>query len=276
VQRIWPDGADAGERVVDVDAAVAAEDRTPPPGRPWVLLNMIASVDGAATDQKGRSGGLGGPADRELFHALRAAADVIVAGAATVRTEGYGPPRVTPERVAARQARGQAPRPRMAVVSRSLRLDPHARLFAAAPPGEPPIVLTSEIALATQPSAAAARALAPVATVWAAGSERVDWGVALRMLREELGARIVLVEGGPNVNGQLVAHDLVDEICLTVSPTLMCGLADRIVSDVVEMPAIPLRLARVFADDDFLLLRYVLARESTTESVTERAGKRTQ
>jgi riboflavin biosynthesis pyrimidine reductase len=115
-----------------------------------------------------------------------------------------------------------------------------------------------------------------LAALWAAAHDRVDWDLALRMLGDRLGARVVLVEGGPNVNGQLVARDLVDELCLTVSPTLMCGLTPRIVTDVVEMPARPQRLARAFVDDDFLLLRYLRRRESTTESVTERAGERTE
>jgi len=39
-------------------------------GRPAVRLNMIESVDGASSVD-GLSGGLGGPADRKVFAALR-------------------------------------------------------------------------------------------------------------------------------------------------------------------------------------------------------------
>lgn len=262
VQRIWPDSAEAGrDEIVDVADTVAREDRTPPPGRPWVVLNMIASVDGASADVEGRSGLLGGPADRELFHVLRATADVIVAGAGTVRAENYGAPRVRPERQDARRARGQAPLPRLAVVSASLRLDPAARLFQEAAADQPTVVLTTETALVTEPSATAGRELAKVADVRAVGVDSVDWERALGLLHDDLGARIALVEGGPNVNGQLVAHDLVDELCLTLSPTLMCGLTARIVAGITEMPARALRLDRVFADEDFLLLRYLRKRD---------------
>lgn len=262
MQRIWPDHAQAGgTEVGDVAAAVAREDRTPPADRPWVLLNMIASVDGASADVEGRSGLLGGPADHELFHALRSIADVIVAGAGTVRAEDYGAPRVRSAWRAARQARGQSALPWLAVASASLRLDPTARLFREAPPEQPPIVVTTEVALTAEPTATAGRELAKVAKVWAAGPDRVDWGHALRLLQDEVGARVVLVEGGPNVNGQLVADDLVDELCLTISPTLMGGLTGRIVSDLAAMPSRPLRLDRVFADEDFLLLRYIRRRE---------------
>lgn len=59
--------------------------------RAYVRANMISSLDGSAT-AAGRSGGLGGDGDRRLFQALRAAADVVLVGAATVRDEGYGTP----------------------------------------------------------------------------------------------------------------------------------------------------------------------------------------
>src|SRR5579862_8368186 len=61
-------------------------------GRPWVRADMVASVDGAAT-LAGRSGGLSGAADREVFGLLRFLADVILVGAGTARAEGYQPVR---------------------------------------------------------------------------------------------------------------------------------------------------------------------------------------
>jgi len=260
VQQIWPDRAATGngeiDPATDLAAAVAGEARPPHADRPWVMLNMIASVDGASADVEGRSGLLGGPGDRELFQVLRATADAIVAGAGTVRTENYGAPRLSPDRQAARKARGQCPLPWLAVASASLQLDPAARLFREAPSDQPPLVLTTEASLASEPSATAGRALADVARLRPAGAELVDWEVALRLLHDEVGARVVLVEGGPNVNGQLAAHGLVDELCLTVSPVLMGGLTARIVADLSEMPAQPLRLDRIFVDEDFLFLRY--------------------
>lgn len=60
-------------------------------GRPYVRANMISSLDGSST-AAGRSGGLGGDGDRRVFGALRAAADVVLVGAATVRDEDYGTP----------------------------------------------------------------------------------------------------------------------------------------------------------------------------------------
>src|SRR5215475_14078108 len=57
--------------------------------RPYLLLNMVSTTDGRASIG-GRSGPLGNRADRELFHALRARADAVMAGAGTVRVERYG------------------------------------------------------------------------------------------------------------------------------------------------------------------------------------------
>ena len=99
--------------------------------RPWVLVNMVASLDGAITIAD-RSGGLGGPADKAMFSALRGVADVVMAGAGTVRAEGYGPARPSDAVRAVRRARGQAEVPRIAVVTRSLDLDLATPLFTEA------------------------------------------------------------------------------------------------------------------------------------------------
>ena len=122
---------------VDVDPVerYAADDRSRPEGdRPWVLANMIATVDGA-TAIDGRSGGLGGPADKLVFAAVRAVADVILVGAGTVRAESYGSPRTPP---------GKAAPPRLAIVTRSLDIDPAGRVFVEAPADRRPIIVTTE------------------------------------------------------------------------------------------------------------------------------------
>src|SRR5687767_11585567 len=60
-----------------------------PAERPYLVLNMVASLDGkAAVD--GRTRALGGEADRQLFHHLRTQADALLVGAGTVREERYG------------------------------------------------------------------------------------------------------------------------------------------------------------------------------------------
>lgn len=247
MQRLWPDPAP----VDDVAALVAGASRPTPPDRPWLLVNMIASLDGAITVDD-RSGGLGRPADRAVFSALRAVADVVLAGAGTVRAEGYGPPRPSPATRAARRARGQAEAPRLAVVSRSLELDPDADLFRAAE--EPPLVLTCEAA-----PAAGRRTLEAVAEVVVAGSTRVDLAAALRALRQR-GVATVCAEGGPTLNGDLLAADLIDEWDLTLSPLLVGGDAGR----AVVGPALPeprrTELSWLLEGDGLLLGRWLRVR----------------
>lgn len=222
-------------------------------GRPWVAVNMVCTADGAAVDPTGVSGKLGGDADTKAFGALRSVADVIVAGASTVKAEDYGPARVTPERREARVARGQAPTPPIAVVTGSLHLDPGMRLFTSG--GPRPLVLTTE---ASDP--AARQRLAPVADVVLAGREQVDWRLALAALAERTGARVVLVEGGPSVVGQLVADDLIDELCLTVAPLLAGGAAPRVAHGDPPPEMRRAQLAHLVEDEGELLLRYVAAR----------------
>jgi hypothetical protein len=64
----------------------AADDRPRPDGRPWVVVGMITSADGAATVE-GTSGDLGNPTDRRVLRAVRGVADTILVGASTVRAE---------------------------------------------------------------------------------------------------------------------------------------------------------------------------------------------
>lgn len=232
---------------VDPFAAHAALDRPAPADRPWVLLNMVASADGA-TAVDGVSGDLGGEADRITFSAIRALPDVILAAAGTVRSDGYGPPRTPKTRRAEREARGQAPYPRIAIVSRSLDLDEHAPLFTDSPTR--PIVYTVESA---PPERLAA--LEPVADVVRCPGMRVTASDITEHL-QSVGVRIVLLEGGPSLNGAFLADDLIDELNLTIAPHLVGGPSSRVVS-LEEQHDQHLHLAHLWEDDGVLLARYV-------------------
>ncbi len=238
----------------DVDGPdLYIHDERPAPGnRPWVALNMVATVDGAVTVD-GRSGGLSGPADKAIFFALRSIADVILVGAGTVTAEDYGPPRMSDEVQAARRARGQQPVPPIAVVSGRLSVEPTARLFRDTPVR--PIVLTVDTA---DPERRAA--LEAVADVQSAGHDRFDVGIALRNLYER-GASVVICEGGPTLNGELLEHDLIDELCVTTSPLLTSGSDPRIMRGASPVPPRSVALDRQLVDDDgFVFSRYLVAR----------------
>jgi riboflavin biosynthesis pyrimidine reductase len=220
----------------------------PDRGTPRLRMNFVASMDGAAT-LGGRSAGLGGATDHRLMGVLRAMADVVVVGAGTVRAEGYGGTRVEPEDAAWRVERGLAEQPRLAVVSRTLDIEPRHPFFAEAV--QRPIVVTCRDAPAERLAA-----LSAVADVVAVGDATVD----VALLRQELarlGMPQVLCEGGPHLFGALADAGAVDEICLTVAPRLVGGSAGRILAGAAEADR-RFALAHALTDDEgFVFLRYV-------------------
>jgi riboflavin biosynthesis pyrimidine reductase len=220
VRRLLPDPTELVPS--QLASAYADPRRARHDGRPWVVVNMIASADGATTVE-GVSGGLGGPGDRTVFSVLRALADVVLVGASTVRTEHYGPPRKAGQRIA--------------VVSRSGELDWTAELF------------TSGAGIAVLPEDGPE---VPVPTI-RGGRGDVDLAAVLRQLDGE----VVLAEGGPTLNGQLAAAGLIDELCVTVAPRLLGGGAKRIVVGPPAAEPTTLELAHVLEEDGFLFCRFL-------------------
>lgn len=208
VQRLWP-GAAGTASLAELYSAGAPGGE----GRPFVRVNMITTLDGSVAFG-GRSGAIGGPPDKRLFSFLRSLADVVLVGAGTARTEGYGRVRLSPDLQRARVARGQAPLPTLAVVSATGVGAWTGRL--ASDEGPQPLVVVPESLSSAELSEAS-----QVATVLRAGPGplRVDLGQAVRLLWAR-GLRHVVCEGGPNLNASMAAAGLVDELCLTLSPKL--------------------------------------------------------
>jgi riboflavin biosynthesis pyrimidine reductase len=198
--------------------------RPRPAHRPWIELCMVSSLDGSTVvDQNSRA--LSNPTDQELLLTLRSLVDVVLVGAATVRKEGYGPPKT--------------PNLRIAVVSRSAHFDFSLPLW------------TSGRALLVLPEDAPS---VPVESV-RAGVGELDLARAVGMID----ADAVQAEGGATLNGALAAADLIDELNLTLSPRMTGGDGAR-----VTVGAPPsqhrMQLAHVLEDDGFLFTRYVRAR----------------
>ncbi|MBV9368233.1 MAG: dihydrofolate reductase family protein [Frankiales bacterium] len=219
----------------EVDLAALAALYAPAPGR-HVRANFVVSTDGATTVD-GASAGLSNQADRDLFHLLRSLCDVVLVGATTARRENYG---------GARSYDGGVPPP-IAVVSRSLDLDPAARLFTDTTVR--PWVLTVASAPASRRSA-----LASVAHVVDAGEHSVDIPTALSLLAEA-GLSRVLCEGGPHLLSDVVAAGALDDLCLSVAPLLAGGAGDRLIAGLPLVPPVPLRLDHVLEDSGTLFLR---------------------
>ncbi|MFI2212538.1 pyrimidine reductase family protein [Streptomyces sp. NPDC020141] len=236
------------DELADAYAYPAAAEGGPGPGV-WLRANMVSSLDGAA-QHDGRSQPLSCDADMRIFGTLRGLADAVVVGAETVRLEGYRPARAREVFAARRKAAGQGPAPAIVVVSASLRLDFSLPLFTE------PLVETVVLTGAAAPKdrvRAAGRAGARV--VIAGDGPGADPAEALRALAEQ-GLRRLLTEGGPRLLGQFVASGVLDELCLTVSPTMTAGDAQRIAGG--PGPAVPERfaLSSVLEEAGFLFTRY--------------------
>ena len=244
-----PDPAAADEEFL------AARYAYPRGAAPWIRANMVASADGAVT-LEGRSGGLGGAADRRLFHVLRSLADVVLVGSGTAEAEKYKPARLAAMVPALRA--GRPPTPPIAVVSSSLNLDPAGPLLAGAPDWARTIVLTT----ASAPAGRRAE-LARQAIVIEAGEDRVEACRAIDALAG-LGHTRILTEGGPRLLGHIAAAGRLDDLCLTIGPLLAGGMAGRILAGPAlpgdgRSDGVPLTLAHVLADEGSLFCRYVRA-----------------
>ncbi len=216
----------------------------PPDG---VRANMIFSIDGAAS-MYGRAGPLSGPLDQQLLLALRGYADVVLVGAGTALAENYGPVRLTDAQRSFRRDRWALTEPPpIAVVSRSGKLP--LSLFAE--PAQRPIVVTCATAAADLRFAADARP-----DVMIAGEDGADMTAVIAALRAR-GMRRVLCEGGPTLLDELVAHDLIDEMCVTIAPKLAGTGQSATSAALSQLPAAKeLALQHVLTHDGYLFLKY--------------------
>jgi riboflavin-specific deaminase-like protein len=182
-----------------------------PEGRPYLGVNMVASLDGKAT-LDWRTRGLSSDVDRRVFHLLRTQADAVMVGAGTVRAERYGRITKSDELRQIRVNEGLVPDAVAVVVSARLDLPPDLPLL-----NEPDQRVV--IATGSDESLPGLRGDVEYARV---GD---DLPRLMAYLHETHGVNSVLCEGGPTLNSFLFAADLVDELFLTMNPKLLGGSA---------------------------------------------------
>jgi riboflavin biosynthesis pyrimidine reductase len=221
--RLLPDRAE-GLTAPDVAAAVPGP---APAGRPFLLVNMIATADGRATIA-GRTGPIANRADYELFHALRARVDAVMVGAETVRVEGYG-----------------AMDPIAVLVTRRARVPAGIGLLKAE--------RNRVLVLTPSPDAELPECAAQVSYLRAPLAEGV------MRLRTELGVASVLCEGGPQLLGDLLRAGLVDELHLVIATKLAGGEHPITVTAGPELvPPLDLELLSLHESGGYLFLRYAV------------------
>jgi len=240
-RRLYPDTG----LLTASEVAAGVRDAEPPPDRPYLALNMVATADGRITIG-GRSGPIGNAADQDLFHALRTRVDAVMVGAGTLRAENYGRLVRKPERREARERAGLALDPLAVIVSGRLDLPDDLPLLHAP---------EQEILVATFSD----RELAGDARIeyLRFDGHWVDMPRLARSLRDR-GIRSVLCEGGPILNGELLSYGLVDELFHCLAPKL-AGEPDAptMVSGVLHQ-TLEMDLVSLMESESHLFMRYYL------------------
>src|SRR5713226_6342731 len=243
--------------------------------RPYVILNVAASVDGKIDTFQRRAAAISSERDRARVDGLRASVDAVMVGGHTVVDED---PRLTvksAELRAERLARGVAENPaKVAVISSSLQLNPrgrfvtegHARVIVFMPAnastlaqstlrggqadaadtakstlhgGQADASDTAKSTLREDDADASESTLAALREVgveiFAVGDGRVDLCAAMTILHDE-GIRRVLVEGGGTLNFELLRLGLVDEVQIFIGPVIFGGASAPTLADGSGLP----------------------------------------
>jgi len=202
-------------------------------GAEWLRLNLVTALGGQITGPSGGSDDLAGGIDRPLLRVLRAAADVVLVGAASVRAEGYTMPRRAPLAVATTSG------------------DLAGRRFPAdLPPGRLLVVCPESAAGRVDAELGGRATVLPLPDGSGAGA-------VVGALRDAGYGRIVC-EGGGRLASRLVAEGLVDEFDHSIAPVLVSPGAPLTTG---EVPLTSARLTGLLLDGtDRLYARWALPR----------------
>jgi riboflavin biosynthesis pyrimidine reductase len=263
LKRLLPAGDPA--TILEIIEELGLWNRPTSPAAPArLILNMVSTADGRAT-LGGRSGSISDAADRALFHGLRLAVDAVLVGAGTVRSERYGRVIADASGRRMRRARGLPEEPLACIVSGRLALGEDIPLL-----DEP----SARVAILTASAASLPASRAQIDYVRAGVGGVLDLAAALLELGERFDVHTVLCEGGPHLGYQLLAAGLLDELFLTLSPTLAGGEpsggeALRILAGGELEPPVALELLGALQSDSYLFLRYgVSVRERVSRETT--------
>jgi riboflavin biosynthesis pyrimidine reductase len=242
---LWPQHRD-----VEIEAYIDELELAAPASaqRPFTIVNFISSVDGRATID-GRSGGLGDDGDKALFRALRQGVDAVLVGTGTLRKERYGRMLGDPVARQRRAERGLSPEPLACTLTRHGSVPLDIPLFAE-PDARVVVFSGAEV------DTSGVQALVEVVEL---RFDELTFAHALRYLRSMHDVRTLLCEGGPSVFAALAREGVADQLCLTLSPTLVGG---GTAPAITQGPALPeparLSLEGVLERRGTLFLRYGL------------------
>ena len=229
---------------------------------PRVIANFVSSVDGVvalpATAESGQIISQNSEADRFVMGLLRSCVDAVVIGAGTFRRAPehlWHPGAIHPPATAfyaeARRRIGLSPLPQLVVVTATGALD------VTRP------ALRNAVIVTTVSGASKLRPLLPeTARLMVLELQDLRLSEVFSRLQRE-GYPRLLTEGGPLLFARLVAEQLVDELFLTSSPTLLGRFAKdqrKSLVDGADLGATTLDLLSLRRHGSHLFLRYALER----------------
>jgi 2,5-diamino-6-(ribosylamino)-4(3H)-pyrimidinone 5'-phosphate reductase len=224
------------------------------PTRPYVFINMVASVDGK-TAVEGKASSLGSAADRSVMRTLRSRADAVMVGGGTLRAEKLS---------LSLEADEPGPRPLAVILTSTGDVPLESNLIRDR--RQRLLVLVSE--RVEEGVERHLGCLAEVRRMPTAASGLIDLAKALKIMHTEYGIDVLLCEGGPTLNHALISANLTDELFVTLAPTLVgeaIPKAPTFLNGSLEEPR-RLRLISAHPARDELFLRYALDTDTTPKA----------
>ncbi len=227
-------------------SAIYEDLELPPPGRrddarPYVVINMVSSVDGKATTE-GKASRIGSQTDRDTMRTLRSKADAVMIGAGTLRAESLSLGLDEPSH-----------EPLAVIVTKTGDVPLEENLIRSQ---------RQEVLLTAISEDIPKRLGERVRPLWvpATPSGDVDLEETLKTLRADHSVDLLLVEGGPSLNHALISANLADELFLTLAPKLLGGTGEETLT-ILRGPvlrATDTELLSAHLRGDELFLRYSL------------------
>lgn len=190
--------------------------------RPFVFINVAASLDGKISDEGRRQLRISCSEDLRIVDELRAKSDAIMVGIGTVLTDD---PRLTVKSEELRRRRikeGKDGNPIRVVVDSRCRVPVNSK------------VMNDEartiVAVSKAADEARIREISDRAEVVVFGKDRVDLGELLRYL-SSIGVERLMVEGGGTLISSLIANNLVDEMRIYYAPMVIGGSKSPTICD---------------------------------------------
>jgi len=221
--------------------------------RPYTRLVLAMSVDGKIADVQRQAARFSSAADLAHLEARVSEVDGVLFGGGTLRAYGSTLSVRNPDLIEQRRQRGQAEQPIQIVWSPSGQIDPSYRFFQQSVPRG---------LITTVAGAKKWQASDHFEKLWVMPAERVDpwdWPWLLAQFKQTNLHTLALLGGG-RLTADLLYHNLIDELYITVCPLLLGGASAPTLVDGAGFltslaPRLQLLSSRTEGDEVFLHYR---------------------